>query len=329
MFVDRVKIFVKAGDGGDGVVSFRREKYVPRGGPDGGDGGKGGSVVFVVDPSMRTLLDFRYRQHFKAERGGNGAGRNRTGKNGRDRLIPVPPGTVVTDADTQDVLGDLIDEGDQLVVARGGRGGRGNARFASSTRRAPRIAEEGGPGEERTLRMDLKVIADVGLVGLPNAGKSTFLSRVTAANPRVASYPFTTLSPNLGVVNRYGNTFVIADIPGIIEGAHEGKGLGHEFLRHVERTRVLLHIVDIGSADPVGDLATLERELEMYSEVLARKAKLVVANKMDIPGAEEGFSRLKGILSARGIDCHPISALTGEGIEEIIVEVQALLDATR
>lgn len=326
MFIDRAKIYVKAGDGGDGAVSFRREKYIPRGGPDGGDGGKGGSVAFVVDPSMRTLLDFRYRRHLKAERGGNGAGRNRTGKSGRDLLIPVPAGTIVSDVDTGDELGDLIAEGDRLIVAKGGKGGRGNARFASSTRRTPRIAEKGEPGEERTLRVDLKVIADVGLVGLPSAGKSTLLSRLTAANPRVASYPFTTLNPNLGVVNREGNTFIIADIPGIIEGAHEGKGLGLEFLRHVERTRVLVYVVDVGSSDPIGDLTTLEREIQIYSEALARKVKVVVANKMDLPGAEKGFKRLKEALFARSTACHPISALTGEGVEDLVDQIHSLLE---
>ncbi|MEW6080214.1 MAG: GTPase ObgE [Bacillota bacterium] len=326
MFVDRARIQVKAGDGGNGAVSFRREKFVPRGGPDGGDGGRGGSVILVVDSRLKTLLDFRRRQHFKAGRGQDGAGKNRSGKDGEDLIVRVPPGTAVRDAETGEEVGDMVQEDQRLVIAQGGKGGRGNARYATPTRRAPRTAGPGKPGEERVLSLELKIIADVGLVGLPNAGKSTLLRQVTAADPKIAPYPFTTLSPNLGVFGEGEEAFVIADIPGLIEGAHKGKGLGHEFLRHVERTRVLLHVVDASSANPVGDYNTVEREIALYSPGLLEKPRLVAANKADLPGSSEGTMRLQEELEHRGIPVLPISALTGEGVFPLVNGLKRLLD---
>jgi len=326
VFVDRARIQVKAGDGGNGAISFRREKFIPRGGPDGGDGGRGGSVILVVDSRLKTLLDFRRRQHFKAGRGQDGAGKNRSGKDGEDLVVKVPPGTSVRDAETGEEVGDLLHEGQRLVVAQGGKGGRGNARYATATRRSPRMAGQGKPGEERVLSLELKIIADVGLVGLPNAGKSTFLRRVTSADPKIAPYPFTTLSPNLGVFGEGEEAFVIADIPGLIEGAHQGRGLGHEFLRHVERTRVLLHVVDASSASPVVDFKTVEREIALYSPELLKKPRLVAANKVDLPGSTEGIMRLRGELEHRGIPVFPISALTGEGVFPLVKALKRFLE---
>ena len=288
MFVDEATINVYAGDGGSGAEAFRREKYVARGGPAGGNGGKGGDVILRVDDQLSTLLDFRYQEHYKAERGQHGEGGNRTGASGDDLVLRVPPGTTVSDADTGETLGELLSPGEELVVAEGGRGGRGNAAFASPTNRAPREWEPGEPGEERRIRLELKLIADVGLVGLPNAGKSTLLAAVSAARPKVAEYPFTTLQPNLGVVQLSGSrTFVLADIPGIIEGAHEGKGLGHQFLRHIERTRLLAFLVPANSEDPGGELATLRAEVEEYSEELAETPFCVVVTKADLLGPDE------------------------------------------
>ena len=282
-FVDRVKIYVKAGDGGPGCVSFRREKYVPRGGPDGGDGGDGGDVILLADPQLLTLYDFYHQVHFRAENGRPGQGKKMKGRDGEDLILRVPVGTVVMDAETGEVLGDLTEPYQTLVVARGGKGGRGNAHFATPTRQAPRFAEPGKPGEERWLILELKLIADVGLVGLPNAGKSTLLSRISAARPKIADYPFTTLEPNLGVVKLpEGETFVVADLPGLIEGAHKGVGLGHEFLRHIERTKVLLFVLSVDREDLYADYQTLRKELELYNPALLQKDHLIAINKVDL-----------------------------------------------
>ncbi|NLZ38269.1 MAG: GTPase ObgE [Firmicutes bacterium] len=327
MFVDRVKIYVKGGDGGNGAVAFRREKYVPLGGPSGGDGGRGGDVILVVDPSLRTLLDFRYQQHLRAARGDHGRGDNKHGRSAKDLIVKVPPGTQVRDAETNTLLADLTEEGQQVIVAKGGRGGRGNARFASAAEKTPRFAEKGEPGEERWLWLELKLIADVGLVGFPNAGKSTFLAHVSAARPKVADYPFTTLSPNLGVVNLPdGQSFVVADIPGLIEGAHAGVGLGHSFLRHVERTRLLIHLIDaaaVDGRDPLDDYYTINEELRLYDKRLAQLPQLVVANKMDLPQAKEGLKRLQAALGQENV--FAISAVTGDGIKKVLYQTASLL----
>lgn len=327
MFIDRAKIYVKGGDGGNGIVTFRREKYVPLGGPDGGDGGRGGDVIFIVDTGLRTLLDFRYQQHIRADRGEHGQGSNKHGRGAKDMFVRVPPGTQVRDAETESLLGDLTEEGQTFVVAKGGRGGRGNAKFSSASEKAPRYAEKGEPGQERLIWLELKLIADVGLVGFPNAGKSTFLSRVTAARPKVADYPFTTLAPNLGVVDLEGvEPFVIADIPGLIGGAHEGVGLGHDFLRHVERTRLLVHLVDAAGVDgrnPLDDYRQINDELRLYDERLAGLTQVVVANKLDLPQAEEGLGQLRAELGEENV--FPISAVTGSGVKEVLYRVAKLL----
>ncbi len=327
MFVDRAKIFVKGGDGGNGIVSFRREKYVPMGGPDGGDGGRGGDVIFVVNTGLRTLLDFRYQQHLRADRGDHGKGSNKHGRGADDLLISVPPGTQVSDEETGQLLADLTEEGQTFIVAKGGRGGRGNVRFSSAADKAPKYAEKGEPGQERWVVLELKVIADVGLVGFPNAGKSTFLSRVSAAKPKVADYPFTTLAPNLGVVEMEGITpFVIADIPGLIGGAHQGVGLGHDFLRHVERTRLLIHIVDAAGVDgrnPLEDYRQINEELRLYNARLAGLTQIVVANKKDLPQFDEGLALLRQELGEENV--LPISAVTGEGIKEVLFRTSKLL----
>jgi GTP-binding protein len=326
MFYDQAEIYVKAGDGGDGCVAFRREKYVPYGGPAGGDGGKGGDVLLVVDPHLNTLYSFSRRRHFRAKRGQHGRGKNQHGAAGDDICVAVPPGTVVHDADSGELLGDLAELGQELVVARGGRGGRGNARFATSTNQAPRIAEHGEPGDERDLRLELKLLADVGVVGLPNAGKSTLLAAVTAARPKVAPYPFTTLQPNLGVVVLDPETeFVLADIPGLIEGASEGKGLGHEFLRHVERTRVLVHLLDGLSADPLADFDVVNGELAAFGHGLAEKPQLVVLNKLDLPEVRERWPELKTALRARDHAAIAISALAQEGTRDLLYRVAQML----
>ncbi len=324
---DEAKIYVKGGDGGNGAVAFRREKFVPRGGPAGGNGGKGGDVYLVVDPHLNTLLPFRKRIHFKAERGEHGKGKNQHGRSGRDLYIPVPPGTLVYDAETGELLADLTEPGQKVLVARGGRGGRGNAAFKSSVRQAPRIAEKGEPGEERWLRLELKLMADVGIVGVPNAGKSTLLARVSNARPKIADYPFTTLQPNLGLVEVDNRDFVMADIPGLIEGAHEGAGLGHQFLRHVERCRVLIHLLNGDSPDPIGDFEAINQELALFNPTLAEKPQLVVYNKIDLPHARQRWPEVREALKARGVE-EPlaISAVTGEGVQEMLRRVVRMLE---
>ena len=317
MFVDEVKVFVKGGDGGNGCVSFRREPHVPRGGPDGGTGGKGGDVVLTAVSHQNTLLPLRFQAEIRADRGRHGSGGNRTGRSGRDRHVDVPPGTSAREETTGEFLGEVLKDGDRLVVARGGRGGRGNRAFLSNRNRAPREAESGGEGEERWIRLDLRLIADVGLLGLPNAGKSTLLSRISAARPRVGDYPFTTLSPVLGVVEVDQSTFVAADIPGIIEGAHEGAGLGLRFLRHVERTRVLLHVVDASGAsgrDPAEDLRLAREEVRSWDASMLERPQLVAATKRDAAGTEDPLSALRAEAERHGLGVVPVSAVSGEGL---------------
>jgi GTP-binding protein len=322
VFIDEVRIFVKAGDGGDGCTAFRREKYVPRGGPSGGDGGRGGDVWIYASQHYNTLLHYRFNPEHKAERGRHGEGSNRTGRDGASIELPVPVGTVIYDDDTGELLYDLTKPGERVLVAKGGRGGRGNAHFATSTHQAPTEHEPGRPGEERRLRLELKLLADVGLVGFPNAGKSTLISRVSAARPKIADYPFTTLEPHLGVVRlEDGRSFVMADIPGLIEGAHQGHGLGVQFLRHVERTRLLAHLVDVSEMsgrDPVRDFEIILAELASFSKELARKPMFVVATKMDVAQAPERVEALKAAARKKRLRFFPISAVTGEGLEKLI-----------
>lgn len=327
--VDRANIAVKAGDGGDGLATFRREKYVPRGGPDGGDGGRGGNVYLQVDPQLNTLLSFQYEQRFAAGRGGGGGSARKHGRDGSDLVIKVPPGTVVrTEIDGEPYTVDLVRSGERLLAARGGKGGLGNTHFATSTHQVPRIAELGQPGEEFELNLELKLIADVGLLGFPNAGKSTLLAAISAARPKIANYPFTTLSPNLGVVEVGDQTFVVADIPGLIEGAHAGVGLGHDFLRHIERTRVLVHIVDsagVDGRDPLTDFEQINEELRLYQPELAERPQAVVLNKQDLPEARENLARLKRRLPVDKHMLFTISAATGEGIPPLLQRVAEML----
>lgn len=321
-FLDEARIFVTGGTGGNGALSFRREKYVPFGGPDGGDGGRGGSVFLRVNPNENTLLQFQHRRHFKAERGGSGAGRKMHGRKGADVIVDVPPGTVVTT--DEGLLADLVQPGEMLLVARGGRGGLGNVHFKSSTHRAPRVAEKGEPAEERWLRLELKTIADVGLLGLPNAGKSSLLAAISAAHPKIADYPFTTLSPNLGVAEVSDLQVVVADIPGLIAGAHRGVGLGHQFLRHVERARLLVHVVDASAEDPLADYRTIRDELEAYNPELVERATLIALNKMDLPAAAARRAALVATLG--GPDTvYPMSALTGEGVARFVTALAGAL----
>jgi GTP-binding protein len=325
-FVDEVRIYVKAGDGGHGAVAFRREKFIERGGPSGGDGGNGGSVVFVADPQLTTLLDFRYQQHHRAKSGENGMGSDCNGRASEDLILKVPSGTLIREEGSGELLADLSEPGQRFVAAKGGRGGLGNMNFATSTRQTPRFAQEGTQGEERTLVLELKLLADVGLLGFPNAGKSTLISRVSRARPKIADYPFTTLVPNLGMVQYKDNlSFVMADIPGLIEGASEGVGLGHQFLRHVERCKVLIHLVDLGAEgegrEPLRDYEILNRELEKYSAELAKKPQVVAANKLDLTDSRERLEKFTAAMRKRGIAVFPVSCATGEGI-------QALLDVT-
>jgi GTP-binding protein len=324
-FIDEAKIFVKGGDGGRGCVSFRREKYVPRGGPDGGDGGKGGDVVITASRSHHTLLDMKFNQHHVAERGAHGEGSNRTGRSGRDMEILVPVGTVIRDAETGEALADLTAEGEKCIAARGGIGGRGNARFATPTRRAPRYADAGKTGEEHWVQLELKLLADVGIIGLPNVGKSTLISRVSAARPRIADYPFTTLVPNLGVVRYHEDlSFVIADIPGLIEGAHAGTGLGTRFLRHIERTTLLLHMIDISREPPAKawkNFEAVNRELALYGARLKEKPQIVALSKTDLPDTREKMQKVIDSFRKKGIKMFPVSAVTGEGIKALMAEI--------
>ncbi len=329
MFVDEVEIQVRAGNGGRGCVSFRREKFVPRGGPNGGDGGRGGSVILEADEGLGTLLDFRYRRHYAAPRGGHGEGSDRHGANGKNLLLRVPVGTTVRERDSGLLLGDLTRHEERLDVARGGRGGRGNARFATSTQRAPRHAEPGEAGEERRLRLELRLLADVGVVGFPNAGKSTLVSRLSAARPRIADYPFTTLVPTLGLVRLdEGRSFVIADVPGLIPGAAEGKGLGLRFLRHLERTRLLVHLLDLDPTtgrDPVEDWRTIQAELLAYSPELAARPQLVAANKTDLPGAAPRLAEVQAFGRDQGLPVHAIAARPGHGLDALRTALGAAL----
>ena len=329
MFTDYVKIIAKAGDGGNGAISFRREKYVAAGGPDGGDGGKGGDIYFEVDPNSNTLIDFRFKKKFKAENGNNGEGSNKYGKSGENLTIKVPIGTVIKDASNNRVLADLSQEGQRELVLKGGRGGKGNAHFATSTRQAPRFSQDGENGEEKELILELKLLADVGLIGFPNVGKSTFLGRTTSATPKIADYHFTTLEPNLGVVKTdYGDSFVIADIPGIIEGASEGVGLGLQFLRHIERTRLLLHVIDVSGSegrDPVDDFNKINSELQKYSKKLSERTQIIVANKIDSMQDEKLYKKLENLAKEKKLEIFKISAVTGEGVDKLIKHVSELL----
>ncbi|MFQ5594811.1 MAG: GTPase ObgE [Anaerolineae bacterium] len=325
-FFDEAKIYVKGGDGGDGAVAFRREKYVPLGGPAGGHGGRGGDVIIYASAGLNTLLQFKRRQHFMAGDGGRGAGSKQRGADGVDERIAVPEGTAVCDAETGDLLADLVREGQEVIVARGGRAGRGNSAFATPTNQAPRFAEKGEPGEERWLTLELKLIADVGIIGVPNAGKSTLLSVISAARPKVADYPFTTLSPNLGVATVGYRDFVVADIPGLIEGAHEGVGLGDKFLRHIERTRLLVHLLDGAAHDPLEDFAAVNRELELYSRRLADKPQVVVFNKMDLPDAQAVWPLVRDEMEHRGLPALAISAVTQANVREMLQRIASLLD---
>ena len=329
MFTDYVKIIAKAGNGGNGAISFRHEKYVAAGGPDGGDGGKGGDVYFIVDQDANTLIDFRYKKKFKAENGNNGEGARRFGKSGEDLYIKVPIGTIVKDAKTGRVLADLSEKGQKALILRGGRGGKGNSNFATATRQAPRFAQDGEDGEEKELILELKLLADVGLIGFPNVGKSTLLSIVTDAKPKIADYHFTTLDPNLGVVKKeYGDSFVIADIPGIIEGASEGVGLGIQFLRHIERTRLLLHVIDVSGSegrDPVEDFYTINEELKKYSQKLSERKQIMVANKIDSMQDESLYNNLEKLAKEKGVEIFKISAATNVGIKELMNHVSQVL----
>lgn len=329
MFVDRVKIHIKGGKGGNGCVSFYRAKYITHGGPDGGDGGKGGDIVFVVDPGASTLMDFRYKRIFKAENGSDGEKRNKTGADGADVVIKVPAGTIIREANSNKVMADLTKAGEKRVIIKGGRGGRGNQHFATPTRQAPRYCEAGKESREYDVILELKLLADVGLVGLPSAGKSTILKMATNANPKIAAYHFTTLSPNLGVVRQYGRDFVLADIPGLIEGASEGVGLGHDFLRHVERTKVFVHVVDAAAlegTDPVENVRLINEELRKYKEELLDRPMIIAANKMDLPEAEENFKRLKEKFEAEGMKVFPLSAVMNKGIGELLDECGKILE---
>ncbi|WP_064092497.1 GTPase ObgE [Rossellomorea aquimaris] len=331
MFIDQVKVYTKGGDGGNGMVAFRREKYVPKGGPAGGDGGNGADVIFEVDEGLRTLMDFRYQRHFKAPRGEHGMSKNQHGRNAEDMVVKVPPGTVVKDDDTGETIADLVEHGQRAVITKGGRGGRGNTRFATPANPAPELSEKGEPAQERYIIMELKLLADVGLVGFPSVGKSTLLSVVSAAKPKIASYHFTTIVPNLGMVETGdGRSFVMADLPGLIEGAHEGVGLGHQFLRHIERTRVIVHVIDMSGMegrDPYEDYLTINEELKQYNLRLTERPQIIVANKMDMPGAEENLEAFKEKLT-EDYPVFPISAVTRQGLSELLYAVADKVETT-
>lgn len=318
-FTDEIEVEVRSGKGGDGMVHFRREKYEPRGGPDGGDGGRGGDVIFEVDPSMRTLFNLRRQRHLHAEDGAPGGRSKRSGRSAKDLVVSVPAGTLVYETGSGDLLGDLTEAGERLVAAKGGRGGRGNVHFASSRNQTPRLAEKGEPGVERKLRLELKLIADIGIVGVPNAGKSTLLSAITNAKPRIAAYPFTTLEPNLGVASLDDEeSYVLADIPGLIEGAHEGVGLGHDFLRHIQRTRVLIHLLDGMGEDPLADFSQINTELALFDPGLSEKAQVVALNKMDLPDVQARWPKIKKALEAKGYQPMAVSAVSGENLRELL-----------
>lgn len=327
-FIDEVIITVWSGNGGRGCVSFRREKFIPRGGPDGGDGGKGGDIVLKTTSRKRTLYQFRFQKHFKAKNGAHGQGKQKTGKNGQDLIIELPPGTLVTDADTGKVITDLVKCDEIFVLARGGRGGQGNARFKTSKNRSPRFAQPGEPGETKTLKLELKLLADVGIIGLPNAGKSTLITAVSSARPKIGNYPFTTLYPSLGVVQTgWAEPFVVADIPGLIKGAHKGTGLGIRFLRHIERTRILIHLIDVSAIDtdnPLHAYNTVNKELAMYNRKLTEKPQIVVLNKIDLPDVREAAKKFQNALKEKQVIL--ISALTGKGIEDLNSKIVQLLD---
>ena len=331
MFVDHVKIYVKGGDGGDGMVAFRREKYIPFGGPAGGDGGNGADVIFEVDEGLRTLIDFRYQRHYKADRGEHGMGKNMHGKTATDMVVKVPPGTVVTEGEDGPVIADLVEHGQRAVITRGGRGGKGNSRFATSKNPAPELSELGEPGVEKDIVLELKVLADAGLVGFPNVGKSTFLSVVSSAKPKIADYHFTTLVPNLGIVETEDmRSFAIADLPGLIEGASEGIGLGHQFLRHIERTRVIVHVIDMSGLegrDPYEDFVTINEELKQYNLRLMERPQVIVANKMDMPDSEENLRLFKEKME-EDIEIFPISAITRQGLDKLLFKIADLVDTT-
>ena len=330
MFIDRARIFVQSGKGGDGMSSFRHEKFVPKGGPNGGDGGQGGNVVLVADRNVNTLVDFRFRRLFKAKPGGKGEGSNKYGRNAEDLVITVPLGTIVKDEETGQVMADLSRDGQRAIVAKGGRGGRGNWHFRTSANRTPTFAERGEPGEERWLRLELKVLADVGLLGYPSVGKSSILRKVSAAQPEVAAYHFTTINPILGVVNLPDHrSFVMADIPGLIDGASEGVGLGHDFLRHIERTKILIHVIDVSGIegrDPIEDYEKINAELAKYSEKLSRKQQIVAANKIDLLGDSDNLERLMDYMTAHGVEVYPICAMTGEGMDKLLERVWTMLE---
>ncbi|RBP04270.1 GTPase ObgE [Rossellomorea aquimaris] len=331
MFIDQVKVYTKGGDGGNGMVAFRREKYVPKGGPAGGDGGHGADVIFEVEEGLRTLMDFRYQRHFKAPRGEHGMSKNQHGRNAEDMVVKVPPGTVVKDDDTGETIADLVQHGQRAVITKGGRGGRGNSRFATPANPAPELSEKGEPGQERYIVMELKLLADVGLVGFPSVGKSTLLSVVSAAKPKIAAYHFTTIVPNLGMVETGdGRSFVMADLPGLIQGAHEGVGLGHQFLRHIERTRVIVHVIDmsgIEGRDPYEDYLTINEELKQYNLRLTERPQIIVANKMDMPDAEENLKIFKEKIE-EDYPIFPISAVTQQGLSELLYAVADKVETT-
>ena len=327
MFFDQARIYVKGGSGGDGVTSFRREKYVPRGGPSGGNGGRGGNVILYVDPSLNTLYHLQHNVHHRAERGSHGGGAQKAGARGEELRIPVPLGTLVRDAETGALLADLAHLGQEVIVAKAGRGGRGNLAFKTARNTAPHFSEKGEVGEERWLELELKLVADVGIIGVPNAGKSTLLSVVSSAKPKIADYPFSTVEPNLGVAEVSHRQIVLVDIPGLLEGAHEGVGLGIEFLRHVERCRVLIHMVSGASPDPMGDYAALNQELSLFKPALADKVQLVAFNKMDLPDAQEQWPAVEQAMQRNGVPCLPISAVTGENVQTLLYRVLAMLDA--
>lgn len=331
MFIDQVKIYVKGGDGGNGMVAFRREKYVPKGGPAGGDGGNGANVIFEVEEGLRTLMDFRYQRHFKAPRGEHGMSKNQHGKNSTDMVVKVPPGTVVSDEATKEIIADLTEHGQRAIIAKGGRGGRGNTRFATPANPAPELSEKGEPGQERSIVMELKLLADIGLVGFPSVGKSTLLSVVSSAKPKIAEYHFTTIVPNLGVVETEdGRSFVLADLPGLIEGASEGIGLGHQFLRHIERTKVIIHVIDMSGQegrDPYEDYVTINNELKEYNLRLTERPQIIAASKMDMPDSEANLAEFKQKLPD-DVLIFPISAVTREGLKELLYTAADLLEKT-